>query len=288
MKHILFSALLAFSLVLSACESQSDVNGPITSDQSLLKAVENLNLSNEQLAQIDEMFWLEEDMSMLLNATQANALDRIVTGTSPHFAGPRDKRGIAFDMGALVQLRLILKANPELSEASKQALLDLIKASNAHRLELIETYKDNPEELRAQLKAEHDALILAMNGVLTESELQALEDLKAEIKRIRDEMRDTWVQLRVDYQVTRLTSYLSLSETQAQDIKTLLLTLHQRIQELRDQFEGDPEGFRDAVKALLQETDAAIVALLDEQQAAKWQELKIKRLDWRRGHGLHG
>lgn len=289
MKYLIFSAVIAFALVFSACESQSDVNGPLTSSQSLLKAVEALDLSNEQLAQIDEMFWLEEDMSMLLNPGQANSLDRIVNGTSPHFAGPRDHHGMGFDMGALVELRLILKANPDLTEEKKQALVDLIKASNAKRLSLIETYKDTPEELKAQLKAEHDLLILAMSGLLTESEKQALADLKAEIKRIREEMRDAWAQIRIDYQVTRLTGYLGLSETQAADIKALLATQYEKIKLLREQFAGDPEGFRDALKLLLQETDAGIIALLDAAQLAKWEELKARRLDWRRGHGkMHG
>ncbi len=287
MKHLLFSALLAFALVLSACESQSDVNTPVTSDQTLLKAVDNFNLDNAQLAQVDEMFWLEEDMSVLLNPMQAAALDDLVGGTSPNFGGSRDHHGIGFDMGALVELRLILKANPDLSEETKQALLDLITASNARRLELIETYKDNPEELRAQLTAEHDALIAAMYGLLTAEEVQAVEDLKAEIERIRQEMRDAWAQIRIDAQVVRLTSYLGLDDTQAQAIKAILLDQYQKIQELREQYAGDPEGFRAAVQALLQTTDEAIIALLTEEQAAKYAQVKTVRLDWRRGHG-HG
>ncbi|MFZ1731615.1 MAG: hypothetical protein WBQ23_07325 [Bacteroidota bacterium] len=297
MKYILLSAVFAFAMVLSACESRNDINGPGSSSVSLLKSVENLDLSNEQLAQLDEMFWLEEDMSMMMNPGQARSLDRIVDGACPNFAGPRDHRGIAFDMGALIELRLILKANPDLSEETKQALIDLIKASNATRLSLIETYKDNPEELRAQLKAEHDALIAAMSGLLTETQIQALEDLRTEIKRIREEMRDTWAQVRIDYQVTRLTSYLGLSDTQAADIKALLAAQYEKIKLLRDQYAGDPEGLRDALKNLLQETDSGIIALLTETQITKWEELKTRRLNWRRGHdgggmrgfgGMHG
>jgi hypothetical protein len=123
--------------------------------------------------------------------------------------------------------------------------------------------------------------------VLTDAEKQALADLKAEIKRIREEMRDAWAQIRIDYQVTRLTSYLGLSESQAQAIKDILLAQHKTLQELREQYAGDPEGFRDAVKALLQQTDEAILALLDDEQDVKWEALKTLRLDWRRGHG-HG
>lgn len=285
MKHLLLSTTLLFALVLTACESGDDINAPLTDTGTLLKAVENLDLDDNQLAQLDEMFWLEEDMTGMMAPHQANALHRIVTGFSPEFNGRRDPRGIAFDMGALVHLRLILKANPDLDETTKKELVQLVKDSHARRLELIQTYKDNPEELRAQLKAEHDALIAAMNAKLTSEELAAVETLKERLRQLREELHDNWVRHRIEQQLIRMKFHLGLDETQAAEVKTLLQNLHAAVKQAREDNAGDPEAFREAVKALLAAFDEDMRELLDDEQDAKWETLKGKLKDWRRGHG---
>ena len=284
MKHFLLSGLLVFAFVLTACESNNDINAPADTP-SLLKAVESLDLTDAQLAQVDEMFWLEEDMSCVLNSRQTQALNAIVTGMSPEFNGRRDPRGIGIDIAALVHLRLILKANPDLPEETKQAMIDLIKASNATRLDLIQTYKDNPEELRARLKAEHDALIAAMNALLTQEQIAAVEALKEKIRQMREEQREAWAQMRIEQQLIRAKYYLALDEDQAAAVKTLLQAQHEAIKQLRIDFEGDPEGFREALKALHAQFDLDMKEILNDEQDAKWDVLKGKLRDWRRGHG---
>ena len=289
MKRILLSTLLLFALVLTACESGDDINAPATDNGTLLKAVESLDLSDAQLAQIEEVFWLEEDASSVLTARQAEALNAIVSGMAPEFNGRRDPRGIAFDMGALVQLRLILKANPDLDETTKEELIQLVKDSHARRLELIAAYKDNPEELRARLKAEHDALIAAMNGKLSEEQIAAVEALKEQLRQLREEKRELWTQFRIEQQLLRMKFYLNLDETQAAEVRTLLQNLHAAVRLAREENAGDPEGFREAVKALLAQFDEDMQTLLDDEQDAKWEVLKTKLKDWRRGHGgFHG
>jgi hypothetical protein len=284
MKYFLLSGLLVLAFALTACESNDDINAP-GDTTSLLKAVESLDLTDAQLAQIDEMFWLEEDMSCVLNPSQTRALNTIVTGMSPEFNGRRDPRGIGIDIAALVHLRLILKAVPDLPEATKQEMIDLIKASNAKRLDLIQTYKDNPAELRAQLKAEHDALIIAMNALLTESQLAAVETLKEKIRQMREELRETWAQLRIEQLLIRMKHHLALDEDQAAAVKALLQAQHEAIKQLRIDYEGDPEGFREALKDLLAQFDLDMKEILNDEQDAKWDALKGKLRDWRRGHG---
>jgi hypothetical protein len=284
MKYFLLSGLLVLAFALTACESNDDINAP-GDTTSLLKAVESLDLTDAQLAQIDEMFWLEEDMSCVLNPSQTRALNTIVTGMSPEFNGRRDPRGIGIDIAALVHLRLILKAVPDLPEATKQEMIDLIKASNAKRLDLIQTYKDNPAELRAQLKAEHDALIIAMNALLTESQLAAVETLKEKIRQMREELRETWAQLRIEQLLIRMKHHLALDEDQAAAVKALLQAQHEAIKQLRIDYEGDPEGFREALKDLLAQFDLDMKEILNDEQDAKWDVLKGKLRDWRRGHG---
>ncbi|MCZ7556836.1 MAG: hypothetical protein M5R41_10595 [Bacteroidia bacterium] len=288
MKRILFSLLLVTAFVVSACDS--DPSSPVDNSQSstLLKAVEQMSLSNEQLAQIDEMFWLEEDLSGLLTPTQLNALNTVITRTAPDFATSRDPRGIAFDMAALVHLRLILKANPDMDETAKQALIDMIKASNATRQQIIRDNLNNPEQLKALLKAEHDRLIAEMNAALTPEQLANLQTLIDQLKQLREELREKWAQERINRQVAMLKTALGLTDEQAAAIKDILLAQHEAIKNLREQYKDDPEGLREELKTLLGETDAAIIALLTPEQAAKWDLLKTLRMNWRLGGGGHG
>ncbi len=287
MKRSLFSLLLIAAFVVSACDS--DPSSPIDSNQSatLLKAVEQMSLSNEQLSQIDEMFWLEEDLSILLTSTQLGKLNTIISRTSPDFATSRDPRRIGFDMAALVHLRLILKANPDMDETAKQALIDMITASNATRQQIIIDNKDNPEVMSALLKAEHDRLISQMNAALTPEQLAALQTLIEQLEQLRQELREKWTQLRIDRQIAMLTTALDLTQEQADQIRAILVAHHQEIENLRELYKDDPETLREKLKELLGLTDEAIIAILTAEQAAKWDLLKTLRMDWRQGRG-HG
>jgi hypothetical protein len=291
MKRILLSLVLATTLVLSACDSQSDVNEPLPGGgdtQTLLKAIETFDVSDEQLGQLEEMFWLEEDMTLLLNPSQTRALNTIIDNLSPNFAGDRDPRRIAFDMGALAHLRLILNANPDMDEAKKQALLDLIKAANQARMEAIQNHEGTPEELREKLKAIHDTLIEDMNDLLSSEELQNVEDLKERIRQLREELRQKWVDMRIAFQLRMWTQILGLTEEQVDAIRQILLDQHAAIQQARIDFAGNPEGLRDKMKEILEGTDEKIKDVLDEKQDVKWDRLKNMRLDWRRGHNGGG
>lgn len=287
MKHMLLTAVVITAMILTACEQQSDVNEPVSGGadtQSLLRAVENLDLSNEQMAQFDEMFWMEEDMALLLDPAQTRCLNILIDGMSPGFAGDRDPRRIAFDMGALMHMRLILKANPDLSEETKTALLELIKASNEKRMEIIKENAGNPQLLRQLLQEEHAKLIAAMNALLTPEQLQNVEDLKEEIRQLREELRQKWVEMRIDHQLRIWKQLLGLTEEQVAAIRQILLDQHAAIQQARIDHAGDPEALRAALKEILEKSDKDIKEILTEEQAKKWDLIKTMRLDWRRGH----
>jgi len=286
MKNIALSILLIAALAFSACEQQSDVNQPVTgtSNTTLLKAIENFDLSNEQMAQLDEMFWMEEDLTLLLDPAQTQALNNIIDGTAPGFAGNRDPRHIGFDMGALMHLRLIVQANPDLDEETKQKLIDLIKESNEERMKIIEENRDNPELLRQLLQEEHEDLIEAMNALLSTEELQNVEDLKEEIRQLREELRQKWVEMRIDHQLRIWKQMLDLTEEQVAAIRQILLDQHEAIRQARIENAGNPEALREEMKEILQGTDEDIRDVLDEEQIKKWEIMKKMRLDWRRGH----
>ncbi|HOJ04566.1 MAG TPA: hypothetical protein PK916_11240 [Bacteroidota bacterium] len=283
-RAFLLLALLA-AVGISACDNEASAPADGFDAKTLLKAVEQVNLDNEQLAQIDEMFWLEEDISASMNSSQLDALNSVISATSPDFASPRDPRRIAFDIAAMVRLRLILKANPDLDEETKLALVELIKASNATRRQIIRDNLGNPEVLRALLKAEHDRLIAQMNALLTPEQREKVETLVEQLRQLREELREKWKNIRVDRQLALLRNVLELSDEQAAAIKELLLAQHDALKELRETYKDDPEGFREALKALLADTDAAIIALLTAEQAEKWDLLKTLRMKWRQGRG---
>lgn len=285
MKRVLLILALIAAVGISACDNEASAPADGFDAKTLLKAVEQVNLDNEQLAQIDEMFWLEEDISASMNSSQLDALNSVISATSPDFASPRDPRRIAFDIAAMVHLRLILKANPDLDEETKLALVELIKASNATRRQIIRDNLGNPEVLRALLKAEHDRLIAQMNALLTPEQREKVETLVEQLRQLREELREKWKNIRVDRQLALLKNVLELSEEQAAAIKELLLAQHDALKELRETYKDDPEGFREALKALLAETDAAIIALLTAEQAEKWDLLKTLRMKWRQGRG---
>lgn len=286
MKRILLSALLIVTFVLTACESQDSVNDPVSSggdNTALLKAVENLDLSDDQIALIDEMYWLDEDLSTLLDPMQLHTLNTIMDKLSPTAATARDPRGRGFDMGAMMYLRLILKANPDMTEEEKEALIELIKASHQKRLELIEQYKDDPETLRQMLKDEHDALIAAMNALLSAEQLQNVEDLKAEIKAKREERRQKWTEMRINFTIKIWTRILGLDETQAEAIRQLLIAHHAAVRAAIEAADGDREALKQALEELREKLDADIQELLTEEQKERWEKMKTAGRKWRRG-----
>lgn len=285
MKRVLLILALIAAVGISACDNEASAPADGFDAKTLLKAVEQVNLDNEQLAQIDEMFWLEEDISASMNSSQLDALNSVISATSPDFASPRDPRRIAFDIAAMVHLRLILKANPDLDEETKLALVEMIKASNATRRQIIRDNLGNPELLRALLKTEHDRLIAQMNALLSPEQREKVQTLVEQLRQLREELREKWKTIRVERQLALLKSVLELSEEQAAAIKELLLAQHDALKELRETYKDDPEGFREALKALLAETDAAIIALLTAEQAEKWDLLKTLRMKWRQGRG---
>ncbi|MCB2203219.1 hypothetical protein KQI65_00610 [bacterium] len=287
MRNILLSALLVAALALSACESNDSVTDPVSTTgetSTLLRAVENLDLSDAQLAQIDEMYLLGEDLSILLDDNQLNELNTLISAMDGTFDARGHRGHFGFDMGALVYLRLIIQANPDLDDATREALLELIKNSNATRLQIISDYKDDPETMKTMLQAEHDALIAAMTALLTTEQIDNVETLKAELEQLREERRALWVAQRVERLVLFYTEKLGLTQEQADSIKVILENQYAKIEELRAQYAGDPEALRTALESLAEDTNAAIEALLTTEQLTIWEEMRKAPIRWRPGH----
>jgi Spy/CpxP family protein refolding chaperone len=285
MRYFLLSVVLVAALAVSACDQQNNVNDPVAGDESaLLRAVTNLDLSNEQLAQIDEMYYMQEDLSLLLTGTQLNSFNTLINGTNMSFAGPGDRGYRGFDLGAMMHLRLIIQANPDLDDQTREALLQLIKDANAERLQIMIDYKDDPETMRAKLKEAHDKLIAAMNALLTEEQIANVEKLKEELKQLREERREIWNAQRIEFLVQYYTKVLDLTAEQAEQIRIILQNQYTKIAEIRAANEGDPEALRLALEALMTETNGAIKAVLTAEQLEKWEAMRKLPIKWRMGH----
>lgn len=284
MRYFLLSVVLVAALAVSACDQQNNVNDPVAGNESaLLRAVTNLDLSNEQLAQIDEMYYMQEDLSLLLTGTQLNSFNTLINGTNMSFAGPGDRGFRGFDLGAMMHLRLIIQANPDLDDQTREALLQLIKDANAERLQIMIDYKDDPETMRAKLKEAHDKLIAAMNALLTEEQIANVEKLKEELKQLREERREIWNAQRIEFLVQYYTKVLDLTAEQAEQIRIILQNQYTKIAEIRAANEGDPEALRLALEALMTETNDAIKDLLTAEQLEKWEAMRKLPIKWRMG-----
>ncbi|MDT8324100.1 MAG: hypothetical protein RRA94_08320 [Bacteroidota bacterium] len=288
MRFFLLSAILVAALAVTACEQDSSVNDPMnTTDQAaLLRAINDLDLSKEQLAQLDEMYYLGEDLSNLLDPTQLGCMNTLIDGMGMSFNGPRDRGHMGFDIGAMLHLRLIIQANPDLDAQKREALLALIQESNARRLQLIIDYKDDPETLRAKLKEEHDALIAAMNALLSAEQLANVEALKEELRQLREERRELWNAQRIEMLVQFYTQRLGLTAEQAEQLRQILKDQYDEIALIRAQYEGDPEGMRAAMQELLEDTNDAIELILTPEQLEIWENMRKFPMRWRPGH--HG
>ncbi len=274
MQKLMLSALLLVALVISACDQQSSVTNPVSSNGSTVEMVKkmagDLNLTMEQMSVVDEMFYLEEDLSIVLNPRQVGLIDGVI---SPN--GVTDERGKidrrrGIDMAAIMWFQLAMKANPDMSQETKDKIKAAIAANYEARLAALKSLAGDPEALKAELERLHGLLMEEINGLMGSTAVTKTEELKAELERQREELRKKMDELRIDRQVLQMTRLLGLDATKAEALKTLLTTHQAALAALRAEYAGDPEGFRAALKALIEEQQGELKTLLGDELYAKW------------------
>jgi len=277
MKNVFVLGLVAAALIFSACNKNSDITSPTGSTSTtFMKAADQLNLTNEQLGVLDEMYYLGEDMSVILTPAQLNSFNIVLSKLEPTILGgdpTLNPRGFA-DMAALQYYNLILKANPEMDQATKDALKQLLQESAQKRADIIKNNQGDPTTMKQLLQDEHNALMEAMKALLTPEQIQAVVDLQTKIEQERQAKQEQLLERRVQAQVQMMTKILGLTPEQATQIHDLLIAQAKEVDALRLQYKGNPEGFRAALKELQTKTDAAIYLLLTPDQQAKWDAWK--------------
>ncbi|MCB2206463.1 hypothetical protein KQI65_17090 [bacterium] len=270
MKSLVFTVLFA-TLLLTACSDDAQVNAPVgTPDAPMSFAgnLGNLDLSMEQSALIDEMYFMDEDLSLLLDAPRLLTFDSMIDG--------RLDRKASVDIAAIIYYQLIVKANPDMSEELLAQLREMIAASNKLRERILNSDKSREEKMRL-LKAEHEKLMAAMMRLIGEEAVANVQRLQEQLKQEREERRDEWQSLRIDRLVDRMTSVLGLSEEEAASVKEILMLQYKEIARLREQYKDNPEGFREALAALHARIDARMSELLGNRWE-RWKELQRRQI----------
>ncbi len=270
MRSIVFSALFA-ALLLTACSENAQVNDPATAPDaphSFAVNLSDLDLSMEQAALIDEMHFMDEDLSLLLDPVRLDAFDSMLDG--------RNDRKAGIDMAAIIFYQLILKANPDLDAETQAALREMIAQSNQLRQRILNSGKSR-EEIMRLLKQEHERLIAAMSRLIGEEALANVRRLQQQLEEERKERRDEWQKVRIDRLVEMMKIKLELTEAEAGEVKRILLLQYEEIARLREQYKDNPEGFREALRALQARIDELMKGAIGEKWE-RWKEMQQKRI----------
>jgi hypothetical protein len=298
MKNLLLSVLVLGALVLSACNQESSVNAPAPKAPAsqLMTAADQLTLTNDQLADLTVAWYSGDDLTSLLNSRQIVLVDMMAraSGEASVFDGERGGGGPgnrfpggALDMNAMTMYRLILQANPDLTEEQKAALKTAMEEYNTLRREIMMNKELTPEQKKAALDAAFEALKLKIfgdptndqtPGILTPEQVKAYEALKAKIEEERQSRIDKMKQLRIDREVNMWTRALKLDDAQKAEFKNLITAREQEIEAARQTYKNDPEGLRTALKEIMTRYDAQLRAVLNGDQQTIWDKMHSGRV----------
>ena len=285
MKRILPFLAVAL-LFVTACSNDGPSSPNTTSDsQSLLKMAEQMNLSMEQLAYMDEMFYGEEDLGGLLNPQQQSLFESFFDRSMPGRMAMAGDRRHGFDMGGFMYLQLILKANPNLPEDQKQALIELMKEYAAKRMEAITGGQFEGDALRAELERLHQEMIDQMNAIIGPEAVQNVEDLKAKLQEERDARRAEMEKRRIEMEVQHMTALLGLNTEQQDLLRGWLQEYYAGLGSLRGQ-NLTPEEMRAKIQELRDALQGHITGELGLTQEQL--DMLARLRDWRQHRGHEG
>jgi hypothetical protein len=271
MKNRLFLALLSLALLTSACsDDPGAANSPVAPGGASIQAPEMyMNLDLVQTSLLAEMTYLQEDMGVLLAPVQLSTYNSLVSTLTNN----RDPRRMAVDMEAVAWFNLLYKANPDLDREILMQLRQLIAESAKRRAEILASGASR-EEITAQLKAEHERLIAAMNRLAGETAVANALKLREDLEQRRKEMQEKMVQKRIDMEVARMKAALGLTDEQAAAVAAVLKYQHDMLSRLREQYRNNPEGFRAALLALQEDIDTRMRLAIGDELWEKWLEIR--------------
>ncbi|GEM_PF-1012785 len=274
MKRAFLSVLLTAVLLTACSNNDAPVEPAAAPDamEQIAASIDRLNLTLEQAAQLDEMVFMEEDLSLLLDPVQEDAFNGLLDGGTRNF-DPR--RGI--DIGAIIYYQLIVKANPDMDEETLTKLREMIAQSLQLRQRILQSGKSREEILRL-LQDEHNKLIRQINQLIGPEAVARVERLKAQLEEEREKRREEWQQQRIERQVGMMTRLLGLTEEEANAVRRILTHQHEEMKRLRELYGENPEQFREALRTLQLRIDEAMKNAIGEKWE-RWKQLQQKRID---------
>lgn len=97
--------------------------------------------------------------------------------------------------------------------------------------------------------------------------------------------RDSSPEQRAEQESALMRDSLGLSDAQYNKVYEINLDYAKKMQELRNNAEGDWSSMREAFAALRQEQNEALKKVLTTEQYEKWQRIQRQRMDRRPGQG---
>ncbi len=257
MKHILLSALLLSAFVLGACEQQSNITSPVDTQAPVA--------ANVQLPSFEE-------------------LDNMLYADDP---GDRKLEPRLIGMDIAMWIRLLMMANPDMDDATKQALKDAYKAFIVRQGEIIRNTELTPEQKREALEQARLELLQAVNGtdenpgIVTAEQIQKANELKTKLEQERKERLEKAIEARIDMQIRQWTSILKLTERQQVAIKNILVQQQKDIAQARIDYAKDPVALARKLREIQASVNTAIRTLLTPEQQVIWDRMhgKIVRND---------
>lgn len=271
-KRMIFP-LLGIMLLISACDNQTGVNNPVDGPAMNGAAAQlaQLDLTMEQAAFIDEMYYLEEDLSVLLDPTNYNVVRSLSSDPGPRMHAHR-----FIDMAAIVYFNLVMKANPDMDIATLRQIREWIAESNRTRARIIASGASR-EEIARLLQEEHERLMGEIKDLIGPEADRAVEALKQQLQEEREKRREIMQELRIDREVKIMTEKLGLTEEEAAAVKAALIWRHEQIARIRAEFMNNPEGMRAALQELLAQMERKMIAAIGEEKWEQWKNLRSGR-----------
>lgn len=274
MKTTLLSALV-LTLLLSACSSNDspvESTAPQSATDQFSADLARVDLTTTQSAYLDEMVYMEEDLSLLLDPVQENVLTSLLDGGR---TGVDPRRGL--DLAAIIYFNLIVKANPDLDEEILKKIRALIAESMQLRQRILQSGKSR-EEIAKLLEDAHNRLIRTINQLIGPEAIANVERLKRQMEEEREKKREEYQSLRIERQVEAMKKLLELTEEEVMQVRRILTYQHTELIKLRELYGANPERFREALRGLQQKIDDMMKGAIGEKWE-RWKQLQNKRID---------
>ena len=159
----------------------------------------------------------------------------------------------------------------ELTDAQVPKVRAVFEASQAKRLEIMEKHKGDREAARPEMKALKQNPRAQLDAILTPEQVQTLEQMKKDHKGKRGKHGK-----RGEKRLERMSAELNLSADQEAQIKTIMQDAGQERKQIIE-LVGSREEAKPELRELHIRTDAKIKEVLNDEQDARFDELKAER-----------